>query len=464
MSHSHDDALLYDLVDGRLGERAAEDLRRRLRDEPSLRASWEEIQRMRAGLRALPVPAVPGDFLARVRAQAGAAGATAPAGRVLRLRRARPWMAAAAAVALAALLGEVWLTASTPERAPGTQSQEVAREAPRARDDAPAPDAATGTVARREKGMERAARATPAGPPAGPFRAPGGAIPPGLREPSDAPPPPPATEPGEAQGHDTDGRAGGEPPPAAGTRGPPLVEAGGGAASGGLAAKASAPPVTAPPLTPSAPAPARPEASPRGHRPETRGSLEGESKGERPLAGKDGRKDAPEEPASFARDVADETLILRAGSADEARAEVGLLLHALEVGSPLPALELSRSAAEAPATAGDASGWRTDAGVGGPGPAEGADRDGKAREAAPAALLFLRLDLGAAQWARLAAAVPSGEATRATLADKAAPAGATGAPPTAETPRAAGPASAPAPARADARSAPRRVRIVVLPR
>ena len=43
MSHPHDVALLYDLVDGRLGERAAAELRQRIADEPGLRATWDEI-------------------------------------------------------------------------------------------------------------------------------------------------------------------------------------------------------------------------------------------------------------------------------------------------------------------------------------------------------------------------------------------------------------------------------------
>ncbi|MBL9088729.1 MAG: hypothetical protein JNM10_16445, partial [Planctomycetia bacterium] len=72
MTHPHDVALLNDLVDDRLTPAAAEDLRRRLADEPALAAAHAELLRMRAALAAMPVPvAVPADFLARVRARAG---------------------------------------------------------------------------------------------------------------------------------------------------------------------------------------------------------------------------------------------------------------------------------------------------------------------------------------------------------------------------------------------------------
>src|SRR5690348_2273379 len=115
MTHPHDLALLYDLLDGRIAPAAAEELRKRLGEEPELAAAWEELQRMREGLRALPTPPVPSGFLESVRARAGlpvpaagsrldgAASSGAPAeppaeaparGKVFRLR---PWAFAAAA-------------------------------------------------------------------------------------------------------------------------------------------------------------------------------------------------------------------------------------------------------------------------------------------------------------------------------------------------------------------------------
>ena len=69
--HPHDLALLYDLVDGRLAPRAADELSRRLAEEPDLRAVHEGILALRRRLAALPTPALPSDFLERVRAKAG---------------------------------------------------------------------------------------------------------------------------------------------------------------------------------------------------------------------------------------------------------------------------------------------------------------------------------------------------------------------------------------------------------
>ncbi len=72
MTHPHDFALLHDLLDARLSPAAADDVRRRLADEPALAATHAELVRMRDALAARPVPvAVPADFLARVRARAG---------------------------------------------------------------------------------------------------------------------------------------------------------------------------------------------------------------------------------------------------------------------------------------------------------------------------------------------------------------------------------------------------------
>lgn len=58
MTHPHDVALLNDLVDDRLTPAAADDLRRRLADEPALAAAYAELRRMRAALAAMPVPVV----------------------------------------------------------------------------------------------------------------------------------------------------------------------------------------------------------------------------------------------------------------------------------------------------------------------------------------------------------------------------------------------------------------------
>ena len=75
----NDRAVLYDLVDRRLAPRAEDEVRRRLEDEPDLRLAYEQIVELRARLVALPVPALPADFLERVRARAGFPAAPAPA-------------------------------------------------------------------------------------------------------------------------------------------------------------------------------------------------------------------------------------------------------------------------------------------------------------------------------------------------------------------------------------------------
>jgi len=69
--HPHDLALLYDLVDGRLAPRAADELARRLGEEPKLRTAYEGLLALRRRLAALPTPSLPADFLERVRARAG---------------------------------------------------------------------------------------------------------------------------------------------------------------------------------------------------------------------------------------------------------------------------------------------------------------------------------------------------------------------------------------------------------
>lgn len=69
--HPNDRALLYDLLDERLAPRAADEVRRRLADEPALRAAYEQLTKLRACLVALPSRPLPSDFLERVRARAG---------------------------------------------------------------------------------------------------------------------------------------------------------------------------------------------------------------------------------------------------------------------------------------------------------------------------------------------------------------------------------------------------------
>src|SRR5437870_214171 len=131
MPHPHDFALLNDLLDGRLAGEAALELRRRIADEPDLSAAWDDLQRMREGLKALPSPAVPAGFLDSVRSRAGLStvqepGAGAPSlarepGRIFRLRPVRPWMLAAAGLGVVAGVA-AWLAAGkqSEETQPGT--------------------------------------------------------------------------------------------------------------------------------------------------------------------------------------------------------------------------------------------------------------------------------------------------------------------------------------------------------
>jgi hypothetical protein len=64
-----DDALLNDLLDGRLAPAEAEALRLRIAHDPELRAAWDAAVRLRELLRTAPSPDVPDDFLERVHAR-----------------------------------------------------------------------------------------------------------------------------------------------------------------------------------------------------------------------------------------------------------------------------------------------------------------------------------------------------------------------------------------------------------
>jgi negative regulator of sigma E activity len=239
VTHPHDFALLCDLLDGRLAPRAEDDLRRRLDEEPALRAEWDDLRRIRAGVRALATPALPADFAARVRAAAGApvpaapAGdvspaatpppvpaapaapeegregpvAAPPAGRLLRMRPAL--LAAAAAVVLAVGVG-VLLATSPGRPEAGDRAETARREEPVLDREAWRSREADRTVARDGLGDALPPAGAPppavgvptdggvptAGGGAPPAAAPGrfgppGAIPPNLRTPRDASEPAP---------------------------------------------------------------------------------------------------------------------------------------------------------------------------------------------------------------------------------------------------------------------------------
>lgn len=106
--HPNDRALLYDLLDERLAPRAADEVRRRLADEPALRAAYEQLSRLRACLVALPSRPLPTDFLERVRARAGFPAAPAD------VASASKAEAASAAERVAGAPAEVPATAAPP--------------------------------------------------------------------------------------------------------------------------------------------------------------------------------------------------------------------------------------------------------------------------------------------------------------------------------------------------------------
>ena len=65
--NEHDEALLSDLLDGRLPEHEARALRERFGADPELDAAWEELQRIRGLLRRPDEVRAPADFLEKVR-------------------------------------------------------------------------------------------------------------------------------------------------------------------------------------------------------------------------------------------------------------------------------------------------------------------------------------------------------------------------------------------------------------
>jgi negative regulator of sigma E activity len=223
----HDDALLNDLLDGRLDPSSARAVEARLTREPALKEAHDELLRVRGLIAALPEPVPPPDFVARVRERLAAepaspdalpptrsAPASGPALPPAWRRAMLVAYATAAVVVLAVGLfalrrdepvrdasprpapeGGAWETAAAPEaeRATRRETQAEAAAAP-----VPAPSAS----------------APPAAPPEGapapmpPMRGPGGALPPGLRKPSDG-----VVKKAEAEAGAKDAKAG-EPEPA----------------------------------------------------------------------------------------------------------------------------------------------------------------------------------------------------------------------------------------------------------
>ncbi len=354
MTHPHDFSLLNDLLDGRMGWSAAEELRRRLAEEPELGSAYDELVRLRAGLQALPRRAPPADFLEGVRARAGlpprvAAVAASPAlpaggggaghagsgapGHVIPLRRRFLPLAAAAGLLMGLGGFALWRLRDRSDASPSTQSaakrdlegasraaetKDAHEKLPMATPGAPAP-----TAPSREQ-------ATGAATPH--FGAPGGAVAPGLRSPSD-----------ELMA-----------PPAAG--GPEVrkdAEPGLGALPGsGPAAPDAAPTAsTAPGAMPPAPG------APRGGAPSPAEGARGRGSRREPATddgtpaggGGAGTGDAAATGSrapgakttgaaadlAWARADADDVVVLRATGYDAARADVTLLLAAVRGGAPV---------------------------------------------------------------------------------------------------------------------------------
>lgn len=280
MDRNADPAPLDDLLDGRLPPEEAEAVRRRIALDPDLKAEWDDLVRLREAVRAWKTPALPGDFAERVKRAAGvgAAGAEAKApdaaggGRILRLR---PWLyAAAAGIGVVAAIGfHTFVTSRSGEQrtaeqgAPAATARETVRDREDARDVAAVP------------------AEQPDAPAAPRFRGPGGAIPSGLRTPSDPAKP-----------------AGPPAPPAPAAAPPPVVV-----------------PETAPP-------PARPEPA-TGH-----GTPPAEPPaGDKASAPSDAKRGlaAPAEGYAWAFAGVDDVLVLEASDLDGARAQVAVFLNRL---------------------------------------------------------------------------------------------------------------------------------------
>ncbi|HVG93081.1 MAG TPA: hypothetical protein VND21_01445 [Planctomycetota bacterium] len=371
MTHPHDVALLYDLVDGRLGERAAAELRQRIADEPALRATWDEIARLRASLRALPAAVPPGTASGiapreRTRARKSSGGTAVAKGRLLSFRSLRPWIAGVAAVAVVVLSANLFL---------GTRDASTSRDV--AHEDWGAGKKAVDDARRPEE-----SRATGRGAPAPTLPPPTTGITPYAAGPTAGPTAPTLrnlTEASESERRGNDGPESGLALGGMTERDPADAPAGGGM-------------LGAPHAGPSAPS----------------GTAEGAKAKEATGAA----------PFAWARHETDEVLFLRAGSADEARAEVGLLLRALSASEALPAIDLARRfepadrdkdrlADAAPAEAAAESDDTAKAP-----PPETARASPEAGSAlAPEAFLTFRLELEDAQWGRLEEAVSDAERT-----------------------------------------------------
>ena len=368
MTHPHDFALLNDLLDGRMGWSATEELRRRLVEEPELGSAYDELVRLRAGLGALPRRAPPADFLAGVRARAGLAPAVeaapastsvsapasdaggagaapissreAPAGGGKVLRFPRRFLPLTAAAGLLVGLGAfaLWglrdrMDASAPVQSAGDHASPTA-----------SPEEATGYAAGSAGGKTGKKVGAPAKPGA----------------------------PGLSEGKGTEGR-GAVPKPEAldaslpeGAR--PHYGAPGGAVVPGLRAPTddpagAAPPRPAPELAGTDLARARDGASRAGAGgggggTAGTGELSADSPGAkteaeraRPAGGPaEGKLRALESGLSWARPGADEVLVVHAADFDGARADVALLLAAVRSGSAVDgAVEGNRAFRRRPA-------------------------------------------------------------------------------------------------------------------
>lgn len=382
MLHPHDEALLYDLLDGRLAPAAADEVRRRIDDEPELRAAWDDLGRIRAHLRALPTTPVPDAFVASVRARAGlppavvasngsvhgqaprsiaadvgglapreAPAATAapsdPVATVDRrgeapvLRMPRWWMAAAAGLGVALGAGVFW--ALDQEKTSVQHAVETGAAAARG---APSSGPPSPYGAARAESKAGATPVPTAGVPH--YGAPGGGVPAGLREPTDAPLPLPlpGSEPGAPpvgersrlspppDVPDAEG-AGAGPAPAPGeSANTGLAKSQDASTTGGGGGGAVPPSVRPPPPVqptsggfPATPAmgdgpPPDPARTPRWKAPVP--SPDG-SDGPAEGAPRAGALSAATSTRNWAAEGVDDVVVLRADSLDAARAEIALL-------------------------------------------------------------------------------------------------------------------------------------------
>lgn len=347
----HDAARLYDLLDGRLAPSVADDVRRRLHDDPAYAALHADLLAVRDALAAMPEvrssrveASSPEAFLAAVRRAAGLPPPTegragpngsasgpnvarglepaAPSGtlRVLpTLRRVALPLAACLGLAVGAGLyfaGGVDRGVATSPLASaratdanrGALADDSGSEGFAAMEDLSPPNAAPpaqpGTaLGRSDPGA--------GGAPAGPFRAPGGAVPQGLRPPSDeVPNVPPVSPPAPRAGADASWEADGRPPRATAPRSP---HAEGPDLKGDAASEGSLPRDA--------------EARARALRRQLRRASETEGEpAERARAKSKRGAGADRGEAGADDDTGDAVFVLRAASLDEARATVALFL------------------------------------------------------------------------------------------------------------------------------------------